>query len=279
MYVFLNASEKDPLVWSRLSVQEKKDNTWCTKNLVCQYLSHLLVHQTFPVITSVFTLESRSHHFSSILSYIIKSFPPLLFLELRETFLSGWSHLFSFILPMFSVRGYQKPILPFVLWTLSFPIFSCIFNLCHWLLNMPTFLSSYKETLTQTFSSAIPGPLSYPSQMNFLKNVSSPTDFIFSPASLSTHSNTTSIPTTQQNVTLQGHQYFHFDKFHGYLGVTFSTIYLFHSQISFSLFGFLCFPRDLSFSTFLNCPSLSWPLMYFLRQLIRLSFLLPQNSP
>ena len=36
--------------------------------------------------------------------------------------------------------------------------------------------------------------------------------------------------------------------------------------------------RDLSCLTFLNYPSLSWPLMYFLRRLIRLSFLLPQNS-
>lgn len=143
---------------------------------------------------------------------------------------------------------------------------------------MPMFLSSYKETLTRIFSSTIPVSLSYPSQINFLKNVSSPTDFIFSSASLSTHSNTTPIPTTQQNVTLQGHQYFHFDKCHGYLEVTFSTTYLFHSQISFSLFGFLCLPRDLSCLTFFNYPSLPWPLMYFLRRLIRVSFLLPQNS-
>lgn len=143
---------------------------------------------------------------------------------------------------------------------------------------MPTFLSSYKEPLTQTFPSTIPVSLSYPSQINFLKNVSSPTDFIFSSASFSTHSNTTPIPTTQQNVTLQGQQYFHFDKCHGYLGVTFSTTYLFHSQISFPHFGFLCLCRDLSCLTFLNYPSLSWPLMYFLRRLIRLSFLLPQNS-
>ena len=143
MYVFLNASEKDPLVWSRLSVQEKKDNSWCTKNLVCQYLSHLLVHQTFPFITSVFTLESRSHHFSSILSYIIKSFPPLLFLELRETFLSGWSHLFSFILIVpfleFHINGNMQYV-GFWVWIILLSIMHLRFIHAAWLLIIHPFL-------------------------------------------------------------------------------------------------------------------------------------------
>ena len=260
-------------------VYKRRKITVDALRILCANTSNILVHQTFPFITSVFTLESRSHHFSSILSYIIKSFPPLLFLELRKTFLSGWSHLFSFILPMFSIRGYQKPILPLCALNSSFS---------HLLLYIQPLPLTFKHVhvsfiLQRNAHSNFFLNCSWASLLPFtdklLENVSSPTDFIFSPASLSTHSNTTSIPTTQQNVTLQGHQYFHFDKCHGYLGVTFSTIYLFHSQISFSLFGFLCFPKDLSCLTFLNCPSLSWPLMYFLRQLIRLSFLLPHNSP
>lgn len=87
-----------------------------------------------------------SHH--SFLHHKILSPSAFSFTHLAKPH-SGWSHLFSFFLPVFNIRVYQKPILPPVLWALSFPIFSVIFNLFHRLLNVPTSLSSYKESVTQ----------------------------------------------------------------------------------------------------------------------------------